>query len=40
MKNDLIIIGVGLVLGAIVYKVVTAKEESSSEFSSACGCGA
>lgn len=35
--NNLITIGVALVLGIIVYKAVGEKEKSN--FSSACGCG-
>jgi len=36
--NNLITIGIALVLGVIVYKAVSVKEEKS-KFSSACGCG-
>jgi len=40
MKNiSITTVVVGLVVGVIAYKVINRKKETTSSFSSACGCG-
>jgi len=40
MNTNLTVIGLGVLLGFVAYKISTRKPETKSKFSSACGCGA